>query len=128
MDMALQLQRIQKVNQMLKEKPDVSSTTWRQHIIEVAVKYCYTMYPEAMEQHLKVIGKHKENLIDEQFGLSDKSKIEMRAIMNLPTHLNELITQLLAYFLPEEPPFMEVDGESIWFFNKYPQFRLADKI
>ena len=119
-------QEVELFNRMVKEKPDLSDG-WRKHIIKTAVKYFIALYPEQLEANRKRVGYLKETLHDKKYGKAKDTATDLRAIFNIPTHLDLMIRNLITYFLPDEPGFMESEEDN-WFIKAYPQFRIANKI
>ena len=125
MNKAQELRQLDVFENLLKEPPK-EGEDWRRHIINTVTRYFIGSYPESIKRNNKYIKKMKETAEDE-YSSAKESEIGLRALFNIPEHLNEMIRQVLAHFLPNEKQFMELK-EDEWFIKEYPQFRITNKL
>ena len=124
MNTAKQLQQLDALKRMMKEKPVDKHE--RNHVIRTCVKYFTLVHPEVLDknnQHIKIM---RETAQDQNFAEIDKTG--MRAIFTIPEQLNKVIIELLKIFCPQEPTFCQVENEDKWFWKEFPRFRIANNI
>ncbi len=109
---------------MLKKEPD-TNLTYRQHIIDTCVKYFIKVYPSILEENQEYKQMLKETSVNEF--AADKEN-DIRLVATIPRELDSIAKGVLKQLDQTGSVFLKDKEEVEWFFKRYKQFVVPDKI